>query len=67
MHGDFSGIGVANIKERLRFYYGDASKVLCQSNGKSYNKIYCAVLHAFEHDGSGRAAQHALSRHHCRK
>ncbi|MBQ3442668.1 MAG: histidine kinase [Selenomonadaceae bacterium] len=38
-HGGFSGIGVANVKERLRLYYGDASKVICESNGKSYTKI----------------------------
>ena len=38
-HGCFSGIGVANIKERLRFYYGDLGKVLCESDGKSYTKI----------------------------
>ena len=28
-HGGFSGIGISNIKERLRLYYGDSSKVLC--------------------------------------
>ena len=38
-HGGFSGIGVANIKERLRLYYGDLGKVLCESDGKSYTKI----------------------------
>lgn len=38
-HGGFSGIGVANVKERLRLYYGDAGKVLCQSDGKSFTKI----------------------------
>jgi len=38
-HGGFSGIGVANIKERLRLYYGDLGKVLCDSDGKSYTKI----------------------------
>ena len=38
-HGGFSGIGVANVKERLRLYYGDAGKVICDSDGKSYTKI----------------------------
>ena len=38
-HGGFSGIGVANVKERLQLYYGDAGKVLCDSDGKSYTKI----------------------------
>ncbi len=38
-HGGFSGIGVANIKERLRLYYGDASKVICESDGKTFTKI----------------------------
>ena len=38
-HGGFSGIGVANVKERLRLYYGDAGKVICESDGKSYTKI----------------------------
>ena len=38
-HGGFSGIGISNIKERLRLYYGDSSKVLCDSDGKSYTKI----------------------------
>ncbi|MBE8950426.1 MAG: histidine kinase [Quinella sp. 3Q1] len=38
-HGGFSGIGVANIKERLQLYYGDAGKVFCDSDGKSYTKI----------------------------
>lgn len=38
-HGGFSGIGVSNIKERLRLYYGDAGKVICESDGKSYTKI----------------------------
>lgn len=38
-HGGFSGIGVANVKERLRLYYGDAGKVLCDSDGKSFTKI----------------------------
>ena len=38
-HGGFSGIGVANIKERLRLYYGDAGKVICESDGKTFTKI----------------------------
>ena len=38
-HGGFSGIGVANIRERLRLYYGDAGKVICDSDGKSFTKI----------------------------
>ena len=38
-HGGFSGIGVSNIKERLRLYYGDAGKVICESDGKSFTKI----------------------------
>lgn len=38
-HGGFSGIGVANVKERLRLYYGDAGKLICESDGKSYTKI----------------------------
>ena len=38
-HGGFSGIGVANIKERIRLYYGDAGKVICESDGKSFTKI----------------------------
>ena len=38
-HGGFSGIGVANVKERLKIYYGDAGKVICESDGKSYTKI----------------------------
>lgn len=38
-HGGFSGIGVANVKERLRLYYGDAGKVICESDGKNYTKI----------------------------
>ena len=38
-HGGFSGIGVANVKERLRLYYGDAGKVICESDGKSNTKI----------------------------
>ena len=38
-HGGFSGIGVSNIKERLRLYYGDAGKVICESDGKTYTKI----------------------------
>lgn len=38
-HGGFSGIGVANVKERLRLYYGDAGKVICESDGKTYTKI----------------------------
>lgn len=38
-HGGFSGIGVANVKERLWLYYGDAGKVICESDGKSYTKI----------------------------
>ncbi len=38
-HGGFSGIGVANVKERLRLYYGEAGKVICDSDGKSYTKI----------------------------
>lgn len=38
-HGGFSGIGVANVKERLQLYYGDAGKVICESDGKSYTKI----------------------------
>ena len=38
-HGGFSGIGVANVKERLRIYYGDAGKVICESDGKSFTKI----------------------------
>ena len=38
-HGGFSGIGVANIKERLRLYYGDAGKVICESDGRTFTKI----------------------------
>ena len=38
-HGGFSGIGVSNIKERLRLYYGDAGKVICESDGKTFTKI----------------------------
>ena len=38
-HGGFSGIGVSNIKERLRLYYGDAGKVICESDGRSFTKI----------------------------
>lgn len=38
-HGGFSGIGVSNIRERLRLYYGDAGKVICESDGKSFTKI----------------------------
>lgn len=38
-HGGFSGIGIANVRERLRLYYGDAGKVLCESDGKTYTKI----------------------------
>ena len=38
-HGSFSGIGVSNIKERLKIYYGDAGKVICESDGKSFTKI----------------------------
>lgn len=38
-HGGFSRIGVANVKERLQLYYGDAGKVICESDGKSYTKI----------------------------
>jgi len=38
-HGGFSGIGVANVKERLQLYCGDAGKVICESDGKSYTKI----------------------------
>ena len=38
-HGGFSGIGVANVKERLRIYYGDAGKVICESDGKSFTKV----------------------------
>ena len=38
-HGGFSGIGVSNIKERLKLYYGDSGQLLCESDGKSYTKI----------------------------
>ncbi|MBQ3727020.1 MAG: histidine kinase [Selenomonadaceae bacterium] len=38
-HGGFSGIGVSNIRERLRLYYGDAGKVICESDGRSFTKI----------------------------
>lgn len=38
-HGGFSGIGVSNIKERLKLYYGDAGKVICESDGRSFTKI----------------------------
>ena len=38
-HGGFSGIGVANVRERLKLHYGDAGKVLCDSDGKTYTKI----------------------------
>ena len=38
-HGGFSGIGVTNVKERLRIYYGDAGKVICESDGKTFTKI----------------------------
>ena len=38
-HGGFSGIGVANVKERLKIYYGDEGKVLCESDGKTFTKI----------------------------
>ncbi len=38
-HGGFSGIGVSNIRERLRLYYGDAGKVICESDGESFTKI----------------------------
>lgn len=38
-HGGFSGIGVSNIRERLRLYYGEAGKVICESDGRSFTKI----------------------------
>ncbi len=38
-HGGFSGIGVSNIRERLNLYYGDAGKVICESDGRSFTKI----------------------------
>ena len=38
-HGGFSGIGVSNIRERLNLYYGDAGKVVCESDGRTFTKI----------------------------
>lgn len=36
VHGGMSGIGVANIQERLRLYYGDSGNLSFESDGSSY-------------------------------
>ena len=40
-----SGIGVANVKERLRLYYGSAGRVVCESS-EAGTKI-CLCLPAY--------------------
>ena len=53
-HGGMSGVGVANVRERLHLYYGERGTLQYESDGCSYTRAIIMLPVSYDMDEYGR-------------